>query len=161
MLYSVVFVSAVQLQISYMYTHIPSPLSLPLTPAIPPLQVIIEHRAELDSSFPPAICFTHGSVYKSMLHSSIHPAFSLLPCREDIFRILLAVWCLVAQSCPTLCNPMDCRKLGSSVHVDSPGKNTGVGCHTFLQGIFPTWGSDPGLPHCRRILYHLYLWLPW
>ena len=38
---------------------------------------------------------------------------------------------------------------------DSPGKNTGVGCHSFLQGIFPTQGSNPSLPHCRQILYHL------
>ena len=38
---------------------------------------------------------------------------------------------------------------------DSPGKNTGVGCHTLLQGIFPTQGSNPHLAHYRRILYHL------
>ena len=38
---------------------------------------------------------------------------------------------------------------------DSPGKNTGVGCHALLQGIFLTQGSNPGLPHCRRILYCL------
>ena len=38
---------------------------------------------------------------------------------------------------------------------DSPGKNTGVGCHALLQGIFPTQGSNPGFPHCRQILYHL------
>ena len=38
---------------------------------------------------------------------------------------------------------------------DSPGKNTGVGYHALLQGIFPTQGSNPGIPHCRRILYHL------
>ena len=36
-----------------------------------------------------------------------------------------------------------------SVHRDSPGKNTGVGCHALLQGIFPTQGSNPGLLHCR------------
>ena len=41
------------------------------------------------------------------------------------------------QSCPTLCDPMDSSPPGSSVHGDSPGKNTGVGCHTLLQGIFP------------------------
>ena len=35
------------------------------------------------------------------------------------------------------------------------GKNTGVGGHALLQGIFPTKGSNPGLLHCRRILYHL------
>ena len=38
---------------------------------------------------------------------------------------------------------------------DSPGKNTGVGSHFLLQGIFPTQGSNPGPLHCRRILYHL------
>ena len=38
---------------------------------------------------------------------------------------------------------------------DPPGKNTGVGCHSFLQGIFPTQGSNPSLPYFRRILYHL------
>ena len=38
---------------------------------------------------------------------------------------------------------------------DSPGKNTGVGCHALLQGIFPTQGLNPGLPHCRQILYRL------
>ena len=43
---------------------------------------------------------------------------------------------LVAQSCPTLCDPMDCSSPGSSVHGDSLGKNTGVGCHALLQGIF-------------------------
>ena len=38
---------------------------------------------------------------------------------------------------------------------NSPGQNTGVGSHPLLQGILPTQGSNPGLPHCRRILYHL------
>ena len=63
------------------------------------------------------------------------------------------VLCLVTQSCPTLCDPMDCSLPGSSVHGDSPGKNTGVGCHALLQRIFPTQGSSLGLPHCRQILY--------
>ena len=38
---------------------------------------------------------------------------------------------------------------------DFPGKSTGVGCHLLLQRIFPTQGSNPGLPHCRQTLYHL------
>ena len=63
--------------------------------------------------------------------------------------------CLVAQSCLTLCNHMDCSLPGSSVHGDSPGKNTRMGCHALLQGIFPTQGSNPGLLHCRWILYQL------
>ena len=50
---------------------------------------------------------------------------------------------------------MDCSLPGSSIHGDYPGKNTGVGCHTLLQGIFPTQGLNPSLKHCRQILYHL------
>ena len=38
---------------------------------------------------------------------------------------------------------------------NSPGKNTGMGCHFLLQGIFPTQGSNLGLLHCRQILYRL------
>ena len=64
-----------------------------------------------------------------------------------------AVLCLVAQSCPTLCNPMDHSPPGSSVHRDSPGKNTGVGCYVLLQEIITTQGLNPGLLHCRWILY--------
>ena len=51
--------------------------------------------------------------------------------------VCVCVWmCLVTESCPTLCNPTDCRLPGSSVHGDSPGKNTGVSCYALLQGIF-------------------------
>ena len=35
---------------------------------------------------------------------------------------------------------------------DFPGKNTGMGCHFLLQGVFPTQGSNPDLPHCRQML---------
>ena len=67
----------------------------------------------------------------------------------------ICVLCLVAQSCLTLCDPMDCIQLGFSVHGDSPGMNTRVCCHSLLQGISPTQKSNPGLPHCRPILYCL------
>ena len=60
-----------------------------------------------------------------------------------------------AQLCPTLCDPVYCSPPGSSVHGDSLGKNTEVGCHALLQGILPIQGSDPGLPHCKQILYRL------
>ena len=63
--------------------------------------------------------------------------------------------CLVAQSCLTLCDPMNCSTPGSFVHGDSPGKNTGVGCRALLQGIFPTQELNPGLLNCRQILYQL------
>ena len=47
---------------------------------------------------------------------------------------------LVAQSCPTLWDSMDCSPPGSSVYGDSPGKDIGGGCHAHLQGIFLTQG---------------------
>ena len=106
------------------------------------------------------------------------------------------------QSCLTLCDPIDGSPRGSPHPWDSPGKNTGVGCHFLLQcmkvksksevtqscptlsdpmdyslpgsfihgfsrheywsgvplpvqGIFPTQGLNPGLPHCRQTLYQL------
>ena len=54
----------------------------------------------------------------------------------------------VTQSCPILCNPMDCSPW------NSPGQNTGVG--SLSLSIFPNQGSNPGLPHCRQILYQLH-----
>ena len=62
---------------------------------------------------------------------------------------------LVVQACLTLCDPMDCSLPGSSSPWNSPGKNTGVGCHSLLQAIFLTKGLNSGLLHCRKILYHL------
>ena len=46
------------------------------------------------------------------------------------------------QSCPTLCNPMTIASQAPLVHGNSPGKNTGVGCHVLLQGIVPVQGSS-------------------
>ena len=72
-------------------------------------------------------------------------------------RTQLAEDCMHAkllQLCPTLCDPMDGSPPGSSVHGNSPGKNTGLGCHALLQGISPTQGMNPDLPQCRRILCH-------
>ena len=66
--------------------------------------------------------------------------------------------CAESLSCLTLCDHMDCSPPGSSVHEDSPGKNTGVDCYALLQGISPPRGSNTGLPHYRQILYH---WATW
>ena len=61
-------------------------------------------------------------------------------------RSSMCVLCAeLLQLCLTLCDPMDCIPSGSSAHEDSPGKNTGVGCHALLQEIFPTQGSNPHL----------------
>ena len=96
--------------------------------------------------FPPKIIISIPSLGSSITHRSSHisqragmnplilqsltmSAPTSLPCHH------FAVLCLVAQSCPTLCNPMKCMP-GSSVHGDSSGKNSGVSCHVLLQGSF-------------------------
>ena len=66
-------------------------------------------------------------------------------CRLRLKVLVTQLWCLM------LCDPMDC----SLCPWNSPGKNTGMGSLSFLQGIFPTQGLNLGLPHCRQILYHL------
>ena len=63
---------------------------------------------------------------------------------------LLKVKMKVAQSCQTLCDPMNLYS-----PWNSPGQNTGVGRLSLLQGIFPTQGLNPSLPHYRQILYQL------
>ena len=74
---------------------------------------------------------------------------------KNLYTDICAVLCLVAQLWLSLCDPMDCSPPGSSIHRHSPGKNSGVGCHSVLQGIFLTQGLNSGLPHCRQILYCL------
>ena len=67
----------------------------------------------------------------------------------------------LVQSCLTLCDLMDYSTPGSSVYQNSPDKNTGVGCHSLLQEIFPTQGSNPCL---LQLLHHrqiAYCWATW
>ena len=115
------------------------------------------HRVFLDwVSTPLVTCMT--SVFcHSTAHSFIHSAAPIecILCARHWAICTGAVLCLVAQSCPTLCDPMDCSLPGSSVHEDSPGKKNGVGCHAFLQGIFPTKESNQNLLHCKWIIYQL------
>ena len=80
------------------------------------------------------------------------------------FHYIPGCGCLVAKSCPILCNPMDCCPTRLFYPWNFPGKNTGVSCHFFLQGIFPTQGSNPHLLHwqadslllCHRGKPHLW-----
>ena len=66
------------------------------------------------------------------------------------FRVCVCVRDSVVSLCPHGLQParLLCPK-------DFPGKNSGMGCHSLLQGIFPIQGSYPGLSHCRQILYCL------
>ena len=81
-------------------------------------------------------------------HLILHHPDLLLP---SIFSVS-EVKVLIAQLCPTLCDPMNTSLL---CPWNSPGKNTRVGGHSLLQGIFMTQGLKPGLLHCRQIVQHL------
>ena len=73
-------------------------------------------------------------------------ALCCLPKTITILLLGYASMCAKSlQSCPTACSTMDCSLPGSSVHGDSLGKITEVGCHALLQGVFPTQGSNPCL----------------
>ena len=61
----------------------------------------------------------------------------------------------MAQLCLTLCDPMFCSLPGSSILWIFLARVTGEDCHFLLQGIFPTQGLNPHLPHCRQMLYRL------
>ena len=67
---------------------------------------------------------------------------------------ICALLYFVTQSCLAFCNPMHCCPSGSSVHGNSPGKNTGVGCH-FPPGDLPNPETKPRSPNCSWILNHL------
>ena len=103
----------------------------------------------ISQDWPSCVCFSLSPLCPRLSECWFH--FSFL-----IFFIPV---CLVAQSCSALCDPMDCSPPGSSVHGNSPGKNTREGCHALLQGIFPTQGSNPGLLRCRQFLYRLSTYL--
>ena len=84
------------------------------------------HAQSLVAKLPPAGSKEEGGSLKAHIpHTS-----------ETVSEVKL----LVTQSCLTLCNPMDGSLPGSSVHEDSPGKKTGVDCHSLLQWIFPETG---------------------
>ena len=73
------------------------------------------------------------------------------------YRVLSRVLCTRQLCCAVLClvvfdslRPHGLQPARLLCPWNSPGKNIGVGCHALLQGIFPTQGSNPGLPHCSR-----------
>jgi len=103
-----------------------------------------------------AVCLWPGALSYQYFHLQVcfwlHGCFWLSTGR---WACELCVCVLVAQSCLTLCDPMDCKPTRLLCPWNSPGKNTGVGSLSLLQQIFPTQGSNPGLLHCKWILYHL------
>ena len=85
----------------------------------------------------------HSEYFQTLELIAICTIFYECYCESEKVKMQVTQWC------PTLCNRMDCSPW------DSSGQNTGMGGCSLLQGIFPTQGSNPGLPQCRWILYQL------
>ena len=145
--------------------HLPNPGIKPRSPAL---------QADSVPSDPPVKPKNTGVGSQSFLQR-IFPTQKLnqglLHCRQILYQLsyqgspfcsLLYVKCLalgkeseVAQSYPTLCNPMDCSPTRLLNPWNFLGKSIGVGCHFLLQGVFQAQGSNPGLLHCEQTLYRL------
>ena len=102
-----------------------------------------------DFNKPRLYCYLASTIQLSITYHAQQTTSNYLASHETStnFQILPLLQChavlfLVIQSCSALCNLMECSPPGSSVHGDSPGKNTRVGCHALLKGIFPTQGSN-------------------
>ena len=106
-------------------------------------------QTRTDLSWCLIVCKSH------YLQQLCRPSFCLSP--REFFGHRNTVPCVVSRQ--VVSDSATPWNAGSSVHGifhpwDSPGKNTRVGCHFLLQGIFLTQGSNPGLPHRRQMLYH-------
>ena len=97
-----------------------------------------------------------GSLGVLLLANSMTLSRSLHLCGPPVFLLLFCIYQFrsVAQSCPTLCNPMDYIARQAPLSMGFPRQEYWRLPFLF-QGIFPTQGSNLGLPHCGQTLYNL------
>ena len=98
-------------------------------------------------------CERPGSPLSLALVPGLHPGSYEEPARFSTYKMVCLPNRSESESRSAESNSLQPHGLYSP--WNSPGQNTGVGCHSLLQGIFPTQESNPGLPHCRQILYQL------
>ena len=115
----------------------------------------VAHQAPLPMGFSTGVgC--HVLLQGIFLTKGSNPGF--LHCRQILYYLnhqeSAKVRMLVAQSYPTLGTPWTIA-FQAPLSMEFSRQNTKVAIHSLLHGIFPTWGSDLGLLHCRQILYHL------
>ena len=78
--------------------------------------------------------------------------------RQILYNFIMQHACSVASVVSDFLLPHGLQPTRLLCPWDSPGQNTGMGCHFLLQGIFPTQGLNPDLLHCKQILYCLSHW---
>ena len=101
------------------------------------------------------VCWPSVCLLRKNVHSYLLPTFwiglfvfLMLTCASPLYILDSE-----SENCSVVSNSLRPRRLYSP--WNSPGQNTEVGSLSLLQEIFPTQGSNPGLPHCRQILYQL------
>ena len=102
----------------------------------------------------PVLCKVRPKSWQGGADSGSPALFAALFYLCENRTLLFFGYCSVTKSCLTLYDPMDCSPPGSSVLGDSPGKNTRVGCHALLHGIFLIQGSNRSLLHCRWTFFN-------
>ena len=87
--------------------------------------------------------------------SMLVPQLDYRTCKESIILCPVQCYAMLSDSFVSNLWPHGLQPTRLLCPWGSSSKNTEVGCHALLQGIFPTQRSNPGLPHCRQILYHV------
>ena len=100
----------------------------------------------------PSLSLTHTN-YLNTAHFTYTPLMIIY--KFQLLYFNMCVMCVSRSVVPDSLRPHGVQPTKLLSPWDFPGKDTGVGHHFFLQGIFPTQGSNPGLLHCRQILYQL------
>ena len=127
-----------------------------------PSVLLPSSRSSTDSSWMDEILRCFGISWwacSSDVSRNLVPAYTLLHGNCDyhdssMFTWQLSLTKLTISPVFSCCNTMDCS-LSAPLPWNSRGQNTGVGIHSLLQGTLPTQGLNPGLLHCRQILYQL------
>ena len=98
-------------------------------------------------------CVQYKKLQEPRMEFTSHLSKQTGPYNMCRFMICVCVCMLIAQSWPVLCDPMDCTHQAPLFMEFS--RQEYWSSHSLLLGIFLTQGSNPGLPQCRQILYHL------
>ena len=111
------------------------------------LQLKINETKESQSCLTQLLVSVHGREGPSERNMKLSLLFNGINSNIILISRTKTTYIISSVLSPTLWDSVDCSPPGSPVPGDSPGKNTRVSSHALLQVIFPTQGSNPGLPH--------------
>ena len=120
------------------------------------LQLKINETKESQSCLTQLLVSVHGREGPSERNMKLSLLFNGINSNIILISRTKTTYIISSVLSPTLWDSVDCSPPGSPVPGDSPVKNTRVSSHALLQVIFPTQGSNPGLPHWGWVLYWLH-----